>query len=530
MEKVQQNKVIEFCFTSKQKIGQPEDIDFSANFVSPSGKIRKVPGFWDGGDVWKIRYSSTEEGIYSLETECQQNIKGLSDSKSDFRVIHAKHKNPLYKYGFPVARNGNITYLNGKEFFWLGDTWWMGLCKRLTRDGFRILAKDRAKKGFTVVQIVAGLYPDMVWYDPRGKGEKGFPYTRDFSRMLPGYFKAADWRIQYLVELGIVPCIVGAWGYYINWTGTEKMKKHWRNIIARWSAYPVIWCVAGETTMPYYLSTTREDDQRFQKKAWTEVARYIKEIDSFNHPLTTHPTRLGHEMLEDPELLDINMLQTGHGSHTSFDNTWTSIKEAREKFPDKPVVIGELNYEGIGQACRQEIQRVCFWGSILSGAQGYTYGANGIWQVNTREKPYGPSPHGRSWGDTPWEDAYKLPGCLNISIGKRFLSKIGVQKIVPCQDKLMLEDKKSCIFAAEIPDQLMLVYVGPPCFSAGINAISGLKPMQKYIVSLIDPEDGKIKKTGMLNTDKNGLWTLKKHFWASVPVWRDWLILIRPEK
>lgn len=106
-------------------------------------------------------------------------------------------------------------------------------------------------------------------------------------------------------------------------------------------------------------------------------------------------------MLEDPELLDINMLQTGHGSHTSFDNTWASIKEAREKFPDKPVVIGELNYEGIGQACRQEIQRVCFWGSILSGAQGYTYGANGIWQVNTREKPYGPSPHGRSWGDTP---------------------------------------------------------------------------------------------------------------------------------
>ena len=53
-------------------------------------------------------------------------------------------------------------------FFWLGDTWWMGLTKRLLwPEGFKLLTADRVKKGFTVIQIVAGLYPDMVPFDSR---------------------------------------------------------------------------------------------------------------------------------------------------------------------------------------------------------------------------------------------------------------------------------------------------------------------------------------------------------------------------
>ena len=74
-----------------------------------------------------------------------------------------------------------------------------------------------------------------------------------------------------------------------------------------------------------------------------------------------------------------------------------------------PVLAGEVCYEGILEASRQEIQRFMFWTCILNGAGGHTYGANGIWQVNTRERPYGPSPHGRSWGDVPWDVAARSP-------------------------------------------------------------------------------------------------------------------------
>ena len=93
------------------------------------------------------------------------------------------------------------------------------------------------------------------------------------------------------------------------------------------------------------------------------------------------------------------------------------------KTPQMPVLAGEVCYEGILEASRQEIQRFMFWTCILNGAGGHTYGANGIWQVNTREHPFGPSPHGRSWGDVPWDVAAHLPGSQHIGLSKGLLMK-----------------------------------------------------------------------------------------------------------
>ena len=73
-----------------------------------------------------------------------------------------------------------------------------------------------------------------------------------------------------------------------------------------------------------------------------------------------------------------------------------------------PVLIGEVCYEGIQEASRQEVQRFMFWSALLSGTGGHTYGANGIWQVNTRQQPYGLSPHGHSWGGPAWDIAAPL--------------------------------------------------------------------------------------------------------------------------
>ena len=52
--------------------------------------------------------------------------------------------------------------------------------------GFSALTADRVSKGFTVVQIIAGLYPDMPAFDPRGANEAGFPWEADYARITPG--------------------------------------------------------------------------------------------------------------------------------------------------------------------------------------------------------------------------------------------------------------------------------------------------------------------------------------------------------
>jgi len=190
--------------------------------------------------------------------------------------------NSLLKHG-PVRVSGNhrtFEHTDGTPFFWLGDTWWMGLSKRLKwPDDFQALAADRVTKGFTVVQIVAGLYPDMPQFDPRGTNEAGYPWAPDYVRINPRYFDMADLRIDYLVSQGITPCIVGCWGYYLPILGIAKMKQHWRYLVARWSALPVVWCLAGEGSMPYYLSAHKDQDAAEQKRGWTEIARYVRSID-----------------------------------------------------------------------------------------------------------------------------------------------------------------------------------------------------------------------------------------------------------
>jgi hypothetical protein len=160
-------------------------------------------------------------------------------------------QHPLHRHG-PLRISANKRYLehaDGTPFFWLGDTWWLALTKRLSWPGdFRRLVEDRVAKGFTVIQFVAGLFPDMDSFDPRGMNEAGFPWEKDYARINPRFFDMADLRMQYLVERGLTPCVLGCWGYYLPKMGARKMSQHWRYLIARWGAYPVVWCLAGETT------------------------------------------------------------------------------------------------------------------------------------------------------------------------------------------------------------------------------------------------------------------------------------------
>ena len=98
----------------------------------------------------------------------------------------------------------------------------MGLSRRLPLAGLEFLIEDRLAKGFTVIQIIAGLYPDMDWHDERGLGDGGFPWDRDFTSINPEYFRAMDRRIGMLVNAGLSPCIVGYWGYFMDFAGCGR--------------------------------------------------------------------------------------------------------------------------------------------------------------------------------------------------------------------------------------------------------------------------------------------------------------------
>jgi hypothetical protein len=534
---VPQHAIAELSFTSGRAYADPfNEVTLDVAFTAPDGRTRTVPAFWAGGQTWKARYASPQTGNHAYRTVCSDIANAdLHDQTGALAVTDAPGASPLQQRGHirKAADARHLEHADGSPFFWLGDTWWMGFTTRLDwPTGFQELAADRVAKGFTVVQIVAGLYPDMEPFDKRGANEAGFPWDRDLSRINPAYFDAADRKIAHLVQAGLMPCIVGEWGYFMDFAGEDVLRRHWRNIVARWGAYPVIWCVAGEALMNYYLLHFDNPEEAAQhttklREQWSALARYIRGLDAFGNPLAIHPTQFGHEQVSDPTVLDVDMLQTGHSGYPTLTDTVNLLEKALAHEPKMPVLVDEVNYEGIMESSREEMQRFLFWTSMLSGACGHTYGANGLWQVNTREKPYGKSPHGSSWGDIPWQDAAQLPGSGQLGLGKRLLERYSWAKFQPHPEWVephSTPENRHNSYAAGIPGVVRLVFI-PAMASwqawSGHLTVTGLETGVAYHARFFDPKTGRDYDLGAVSQTEPGKYIVPKP-----PIFQDWVLVL----
>jgi hypothetical protein len=220
--------------------------------------------------------------------------------------------------------------------------------------------------------------------------------------------------------------------------------------------------------------------------------------------------------------MDFEMLQTGHGDFDSIPPTIQMVRTACAREPRMPVINSEVNYEGILGRSYANVQRLCFYHSVLNGTAGHTYGANGIWQMNGEEKPYGPSPHGRSWGSTSWEQAADLPGSAQMGFGRRILSSLPWWELDPHPEWLGLEaldTQSSSLIATGIPGRLRVVYV-PFCWDP--PAIHGLDDGHAYMAAYADPCTGRELEIGAVTPDDAGRWTA-----PPPPEVHDWLIILR---
>ncbi len=437
---VQANHVAEFEFVTVLKRADPfNEVSLDVIFTEPGGRERRVPAYWAGDRVWKVRYASPLLGTHRFRSESSDaRDTGLHRITGSAEVEPYKGDNPAYAHGpLRVAKGSRyFEHADGTPFLWLGDTWWMSLTKRLEFPSeFETLALDRKKKGFNVIQIIAGLYPDMPAFDERGANEAGFPWEKDYSRIRPEYFDKADERIQYLVEQGFTPCIVSTWGFHLPWLGLEKMQQHQRYVYARWGALPMVWCVAGELNLPFYTNPGFPHGAEKQVADWETVLKYCRSINSFDRLITAHPAGgvpiSMRAKLKDPTPLDFDMLQTPHGQMDALPATVDTVRYSYNAKPSLPVVNAEPSYEMLLDKTPPEIARLMFWASWTNGVKGYTYGANGIWQLNRKGKPYGNSPWGGSYGKISWDEAMNLAGSAQVALGTKLLSEFAWEKFEP---------------------------------------------------------------------------------------------------
>ena len=514
-----------------------DEIEVDVIYQGPDGGEWRVPAFWAGDNIFRVRFAAPSPGRYSYRSICSNpDDAGLHGQTGEIVVEPYEGPGDLFQHGrLRVAESRRtLEHADGTPFLWMGDTWWMGLVKRFDwPDGVRSLVADRVAKGFNLIQIVAGPLPDFdaedaTWH-PQQANEAGWPWEKDWTRINPRFYDLADLRIAYLVENGLVPCIVGMWGFYLPLMGVRKAKQHWRNLVARYGAYPVIWCAAGEVKMPTYsrhrIPGAWESEGAALAEGWTEVTRCIRECDPYHNPITAHPTcpSDSREMLLDETLLDIDMLQTGHSGHYSLRPSAELVNAAVARHPRMPVVNGEACYEGSMGGSWQEVQRFLFWTSMTSGAAGHTYGAQGIWAMSSRDEPFAGST--MSWGDTFWQDAMHLPGSAHVGLGRRFFERYPWWLFEPRLEPEVEKLGRISAFATGIPGTVAIFYLPASCTEPALAGVKGarvsIEPGVTYIASFFNPRTGAEIEIGLVKSDADGKWPVPR-----MPSMEDWILVL----
>ena len=263
----------DFAVRSTQKHANPfVDVNVLGEFVGPDNKKIQVPGYWDGGDRWKMRFSPHLVGDWVWHMRSNDpDLNGLGGSfecvavDGKERAFFGVHPDRSYKRHFATRE--------GKPVFPLAvhDPVFNVSPDALKANGPRpvtVSAQDETTPAsFTAFQkrveawaaqgvnrFVGGFLLDHDAFAAKTQAnEGGAPFIGyDLDHPNPDFFYWMDRRIAYCNAHGIVPDIGFGWpssGMFEKYTDVQ-LRRFWLSIVARYSAMDVSWNLFGDDGQP----------------------------------------------------------------------------------------------------------------------------------------------------------------------------------------------------------------------------------------------------------------------------------------
>lgn len=297
----------------------PDEIDITTEFISPSGQMMYMPAFWyqdyerslssrnketlvkKGEPGWRVRFTPTEKGVwqYTVLVKTQGGI--IVKWTDSFEVKDSSGK------GFikvdPV-RKRNFVFDNGELYIPVGQnvSWWSSFSGKASYD-YDIWYTKMANSGANFSRVwMADWGFGLVWKDTG---------LIDYSKRLDRAY-LLDKNLELAEETGIYIMLTilhhGPFSTRVNpqWDDNpynienggflveprdffsdiraiKQFKKRLRYIVARWGYSPHImsWELWNEVHyMDYY-------DQFLSREWHKEMATYLKEIDPYDHLVST---------------------------------------------------------------------------------------------------------------------------------------------------------------------------------------------------------------------------------------------------
>ncbi|MCF7974161.1 MAG: glycoside hydrolase family 140 protein [Phycisphaerae bacterium] len=357
---------------------------------------------------------------------------------------------------------------NGQPFFWLGDTGWL-LMSLSPADVERYL-DDRAAKHFTVIQMMAIRTNHTVESPTQSDLVPNYAGALPFSRFDPVAMNEAYWRhIDFILDAasdrGLTIALATMWGRDADSLFPDSLKNNERygTLLGRRYRHRdnLVWLVTGEYEKIEDNWRQDHDISDEQRTLLRAIAHGLEAGHEGRHLMTIHPVFTSSRDFHEDAWLDFNMQQTWGGAPANV----ARIRSDYQKQPPKPVLNGEPGYENRAEPptssawkCRYE----GYW-SVFSGAFGFTYGADRVWQFHLE-----------------WQDALQYEGAADMQHLRSLIESRPMENRVPDEQILIsgrgdLRQGPSYCAAARASDGCYaMVYstMGEP-FALNLSALSG---------------------------------------------------------
>ena len=324
---------------------------------------------------------------------------------------------------------------DGSVFFYMADTGWE-MFHRLNKKDTELYLKDRKAKGFNVIQAVILAELDGL-NTPNAEGEIPL-IDNDPAKPNEAYFEHVDYVFKKAEELGIYIAALPSWGdkWNLRWgigpvifDAPEKAKVFYTWLVRRYKDQSnIIWILGGD----------RSPETPLQMEVNLAMADAIYAVDKGKHLMSYHTLgSCSAEFFHDKQWLSFNMTQTGHSAKNY--PLYNEIGKYYNLTPPKPILDGEPQYEDIPvnfnpqneRFCAFDVRQAGYW-SVLTGAMGFAYGNNSVWQM------WLPGLKGYAAPRMPWYEALHQPGAKQMGYMRKLFESRPFLDMVPDQD--ILED------------------------------------------------------------------------------------------
>ena len=539
----------ELTFTSSRSFANSyTDVVVWVDLSGP-GFQKRIFGFWDGGETFKVRLLATAPGRWTWRSGSEPEDAGLAGKSGGFEAVdwteQEKRENPLRRGFIQATPNHHaLQFPDGAPFFVQGDTWYSAATNRFRwydddrkrpigpAAGFKDYVRFRKGQGYNWVNIIAafcnwntdGLPWHIVMNDPDhttvrsawlefGTGsakdmtnEGGRPFLfpgkvpgyenvfPDVDRINPEYFKYMDRKIDYLNENGFVPFIEVA-----RRDASECWKKYysWPNSYARFIQYVWSRYQANNTVLsPIHLDIIQES---------ITVPDFMRAIDLVLKKFGPPPFGNLLSANANPSTLVnwgenswVTLQQTGNKREHEY--YWYLTEIFRDSHP-QPALNGEPYYSGYvdarglnggykygapgGTPKDDQFVRSAMYGNFLSGGLGG--------HVYGAEGIWGadiePAAPIKMWDAFRWNSGAQMQylRIFAFSIGRRYQDLVPDDFVVPSKTHI-LKSYEGWAYAARTEDKnIFLVYFEKGCPR---SLVRGARVLSLYRARWFDPRNG----------------------------------------